>query len=312
MKSIRKKISEILAAYYWAAYSLHHRLFLRPGRPLKHSKLVVVGSFRTGGAGKTPFCLWLAKRLVERGKRVAILCHETAFDEIRLYRHHLEDIILQGMAEVHSTRNRYRTARKIDSGREKNAGTGSAGLPPDFILCDDGFEDSRLRPHAVFRLDWEKAPTEIHQLWPAGKFRSLLQDHSREQPRTTTLRCHGISPDVKFYIESIANAEGDFPKYRQSIAVCGLGDPGRFVQDLKSAELAVQKTVVRPDHDRNFQKKISEILHRHFHTNIIISEKDSFRLSRELLGNPRTYIARQSILVSDNARARIFKVLSNL
>lgn len=300
----------IFAAYYWAAYSLHHKFFLRPGRPLKNSRLVVIGSFRAGGAGKTPFCLWLARRLTARGKRVAILCHKAAFDEVRMYRHNLQEQIRQGLVEVHSTGNRYRAAQELDRACGKAEGKGASGWAPDFILCDDGFEDSRLRPHAIFRLDWEKAPTEIDQLLPAGKFRSLLQDHSRDQVRTTILRCHGVNPDVRFFIGSIANSEGDFPKHRQSIAVCGLGDPERFVQDLKKAELTVQKSIVRPDHDRNFQKNFHEILRKHCEKNIVISEKDSFRLSESLLGNPQTYVARQSILVNDLARARIDKVLA--
>ena len=276
----------IFAAYYWAAYSLHHKVFLRPGKPLKHSKLIVVGSFRAGGAGKTPFCLWLAKHLMEKSKTVAVLCHQQAFDEIQMYRHHLEEQIHLRQAKVIATKNRYKAAHQLDH-KAKNA--------PDFILCDDGFEDSRLKPDAIFRLDWETPPTDVQQLIPAGNFRSLLQDHFHEERQTSVLRCYGINPDVVFHIDSIANSQGEFPLYGRSIAICGLGDPKRFISDLRRAELIPYKTVIRPDHDRNFEKKVYEILQENGKDNIIISEKDAFRLSSDILENPRIFVARQKV-----------------
>lgn len=306
---IVRKLRGILAAYYWAAYSLHHKLFLRPGCPLKNSKLVVIGSFRAGGAGKTPFCLWLARRMTAQGKRVAILCHRSAFDEIRLYRQELAEQIRQGLAEIVGTDNRYRTAREIDRGIAPE-GSGKSKTAPDFILCDDGFEDSRLRPHAIIRLDWEKAPTDINQLIPAGKFRSLLQDHARDLDRTLALRCYGVNPDVLFNIDCISNCKGEFPQYRQTIALCGLGDPERFIHDLKRAELNPTKWIFRPDHDRNFEKITSGILRDSAQANLVITQKDSLRLSKDLLDDPRIFIATQSVQVHDSARAQIQQVLA--
>lgn len=288
MTSIGLKFRKIIAAYYWAAYSLHHKFFLKPGKPLKNAKLVVVGSFRTGGAGKTPFTLWLANDLLAQGKTVAILCHKYAFDEVRMYKHALAKFIEQGSAQVIATDNRYKSAHQLDR-RSKSV--------PNSILCDDGFEDSRLRPDVIFRLDWEKAPTEIDQLIPAGIFRSLRQDHLKDEPRTCALKCFGTAPDVLFRIKSITNAAGDYPGYRQSIAVCGLGDPKRFIRDLEREEYPVKKTILCPDHDKSFQQKVEKALQDYPDTNIIITEKDSCRLSKPLLENPQIFVARQSVTV---------------
>lgn len=308
--NIVQKLREVLAAYYRAAYSLHHRFFLRPGKALKHARLIVVGSFRAGGAGKTPFTLWLARFLVARGKRVAILCHRSAFDEIRLYQQELAEQIQKGAVEVRGTDNRYKTALVLDRGGDKPERTGSTGTTPDFILCDDGFEDSRLRPHAIIRLDWEKAPTDISQLVPAGKFRSLLQDHARDLDKTIVLRCYGVNPDVHFSIDSISNCKGDFPQCRQTIALCGLGDPKRFIHDLSRAELFPTKWIFRPDHDRNFEKITRGILRDESQASLILSQKDGLRLSRELLESPRIFVAHQSVQVYDAARAQIQGVLA--
>ena len=50
-----------LAGIYYIAYKVHHRFCLRQGSPLGHARLIVVGSFLAGGAGKTPFVAWLAQ-----------------------------------------------------------------------------------------------------------------------------------------------------------------------------------------------------------------------------------------------------------
>lgn len=290
-------IRRILAAYYWAAYSLHHAVCLRPGKPLKNSKLVVVGSFRAGGAGKTPFALWLANKLLRQGKTVAVLCHKCAFDEERMYQNDLASYIAQGKAQVFATGNRYKTAQTLDLRAARTLDTQTA---PDFIICDDGFEDSRLRPDVIFRLDWEKAPTDINQLIPAGKFRSLRQDHLKDEPRTIALKCFGTAPDAIFRISSITNAAGEFPQYRQSIAVCGLGDPERFFSDLKKEEYPLKKTVRCPDHYKNFQQIVERALKRYPDSNIIITEKDAFRLPKPLLENPQVYVARQTVTITKN------------
>lgn len=201
----------LLAGLYRMGYKLHHRFFLKPGKPLSHAKLIVVGSFLAGGAGKTPFCIWLAEKLhrdapgnvmgtltrmtassarietaLENGQqgdsgfrrngsesctkcngdqvtsnsdvRIAILCHRKAKDEAALLQWRLP------FAKVLTTGNRHETALAIDQ-------------QFDYIICDDGFEDSRLVGAYTIRLDWTPAPTRWRDLLPAGRFRSLLQDH---------------------------------------------------------------------------------------------------------------------------------------
>ena len=139
------------ALIYRALYKLHHWLFLRPGKPLAHAKLIVVGSFLAGGAGKTPFVVWLAEHLknhsvnlskATEGAKIAVLCHAKACDEFELLKKKLP------WATVVATPNRYKTARELD-------------LDFDYIICDDGFEDSRLRPAWTVRLDWSEPPRRL-------------------------------------------------------------------------------------------------------------------------------------------------------
>ena len=101
-----------LAGIYRIAYKLHHLVCLKPGKPLTHARLIVVGSHLVGGAGKTPFSAWLAANLHE-GKlgepcdTIAILCHSSATDEAEMLREKLP------FATVVATGNRYRTAHQL-------------------------------------------------------------------------------------------------------------------------------------------------------------------------------------------------------
>ena len=52
-----------LAVLYRIGYVVHHKLCLAPGRPTEHAQVLIVGSYRIGGAGKTPFCAWLIEAI---------------------------------------------------------------------------------------------------------------------------------------------------------------------------------------------------------------------------------------------------------
>ncbi len=271
-----------LALIYRILYKIHHWLFLRPGKPLTHAKLIVVGSFLTGGAGKTPFVIWLANHIVSlyKNKKVAILCHTEATDELELLKAKLP------WATVVATSNRYRTARELDS-------------QFDYIICDDGFEDTRLRPAFTVRLDWGAPPRRWRDLWPAGPNRSLVQDHPQSD---LVLRCDGENPDVTFSIAEIVNGVGetlDVAGLGKSDvgsgmwAVCGIGNPERFFRDLENLGVKVERTVVRPDHDCRYDRALKIILETA--PAVLLTEKDFMRLGPDLRNSPRVYRCVQKV-----------------
>lgn len=264
-----------LALIYRILYKIHHWLFLRPGKPLTHAKLIVVGSFLTGGAGKTPFVVWLANHIVSLSEtaKVAVLCHAKARDELELLKMKLP------WATVVATSNRYRTALELDS-------------QFDYIICDDGFEDSRLRPAYTVRLDWGEPPRRLRDLWPVGPNRSLVQDHPKPD---LVLKCDGESPDVKFFISEIVNGVGEAAAGSGMWAVCGIGNPGRFFRDLENFGVKVEKAVVRPDHDCRYDRALKKILKSA--PAVLVTEKDFVRLGPELRNSPRVYRCVQDLLL---------------
>ena len=278
-----------LAGIYYIAYKLHHQFCLRQGSPLGHARLIVVGSFLAGGAGKTPFVAWLAQ-FISAGKegdagkndaapRIAILCHERAQDEATMLRQKFADM---PQVRVIATSNRYKTAQEIDRDY-------------DFIICDDGFEDTRLAGAITIRLDCAGTPQKIADLVPAGKHRSLPRDH--EEPAVTLGQ-----NDIRFRIGRIANA-GNEPCPAGPIAICGIGDPERFRQDLASFGIEPAGFIARPDHDRRFEQIIMKFIARG--AQLVITEKDYARLPEKWRLHPNVFVAYQEIEVSAPAMAAI-------
>ena len=294
---------------YRAAYLLHHALCLRPGKPLGHSRLVVVGSYRTGGAGKTPFCTWLAETLSAQGKRVAILCHEYAYDEAAMLREHFA---ADPKVKIFTTRNRYRLAHELDRAQEF-----------DFIVCDDGFEDSRLVGATTFVLLWENAPTRLCELWPLGNARSLIKDHSGHRSgRTVEIRCNAPASKIRFVLDNIANKKGEDLRsvqgsapYKQINIFCGIGDPNRLCNDIQKQGITITDKIFLKDHDRVFSNKLNKALQENPQSAFIITEKDAARLDNGT-GKPlprpdNLYIARQKTIVDETLAHRILNELLN-
>lgn len=279
----------LLAGIYYAAYRVHHRVCLRPGRPPRHSRLIVVGSFLAGGAGKTPFTAWLAQEIHKKAPRVtnnatpriAILCHLKAQDEARMLAEKLP------FAHVVATANRYRELQGLDGAF-------------DYIICDDGLEDTRLQGAQTIRLDWSPLPEGVRDLIPAGKCRSLPGDHTEP---ALILQC---GKDVSFTIGQIANGEGtpfDPERHPNAVIACGIANSTRFARDLEAYGIQASRIEARPDHDRNFEQTITKILAQG--NAVIITEKDRARLSEKTRKSALVFVAYQKTEVSASARATI-------
>lgn len=287
---MRVSLRLVASAFYRFGYKLHHKLFLRP-QPRLRTPVIIVGSYLAGGAGKTPFTIWLAKHIQKQNKRVAVLCHKVAWDEFILLKNQLPNI------KVIATSNRYTTTKAIQD-------------QFDIIICDDGFEDSRFTGAKRICLNWHEQPTSWTRLFPNGPFRSLKQDHDERE--IIHLNCYGtnnIIPDVNFAIETLTNYTPGKPLSAKII--CGLGNPNRFIEDVRAFGahhgIVIQGSIIRPDHDKHFSQIIANELS---YNDVIISQKDASRLQQEFLVHPKLHIAIQNVSVSDNAIKNINSLLS--
>lgn len=297
---------------------LHHAICLRPDRSLpaklKPAKLIVVGSYRAGGAGKTPFCLWLAKELgrirhaqaagPQKTRHIAILCHSYAYDEVQMYREVLgtEDCI-----EIIETSDRHKTVLAL---LDRKSGDGNCSRQrPDYIICDDGFEDSRLAGAVNIHVISDETPGGLQDLWPAGPFRSLPKDHTNATATISLKRA-----DIRFSIRKITNALDEnladaAPNYKQVNVFCGIGDPGRFILDLENYGITPSRKTFLKDHDRHFAKKIQRALKKFPQEAFIITHKDACRLAPQLRKNSRIFTAYQTVCVTPSAVSKVMEAL---
>ncbi len=128
-------------------------------RPQKLSQPVIsIGNITVGGTGKTPFTIYLARKIMARGKKSAILMRGYGADEIL----ELERNVPQ--AAVIVDRDRFRGAQKF---------THSGGAA-DVFLMDDGFQHRGLARDVNIVLINSLNPFGNRWLLPAGSLREPL------------------------------------------------------------------------------------------------------------------------------------------
>ncbi len=275
-----------VALVYRGVFLALRKTFYRAGKPLR-SRVVIVGSFLAGGAGKTPLVRELVRRMNAENLRVAILCHAVAWDEFRMLR-------VEFGTSVFKTRNRYGTARKIDG-------------KFDVIVCDGGLEDTRFVNADAFILRWDESAKNFTDLIPAGNCVSLEKDHSG----TREIRCSRIAESqgekecpatgwkVSFGIASIQNGEGmPLPRGSKCVLVTAIGDPERFAKDVEAAGIFLTRKIFLRDHSKRFARILQSELKSEIP--IVMTEKDFVRLSEKARKNPLLYLAKERVSLGES------------
>jgi tetraacyldisaccharide-1-P 4'-kinase len=221
-----------LALAYAAGSALHRRFFLRPLFPVPELPLIVVGSLRAGGAGKTAVTLELARRLAARGKRVGILAYRIrGAEDLEVtpeanWRESSDEAVLlarRSGARVFATRDRPALWRRLDRGGEF-----------DVLLADDGLMDTRLTGAYRVALVRPGENPGWMDLLPAGPYRltaSFLGD---------------VNHVLTFSREPVLPAGFDFSK--SYWILCGMANPAAFREDLERAGVRVAGLMAGPNH----------------------------------------------------------------
>jgi len=108
--------------------------------------VISIGGVRVGGSGKTPFAMWMARRLTERGCRVVLLTRgygrRRKQDTILLTRKGLEneDPLDCGDEPYLLAHNLPDVPVAVDGDRYRAAVLAERWLSPDLFLMDDGFQ----------------------------------------------------------------------------------------------------------------------------------------------------------------------------
>jgi tetraacyldisaccharide 4'-kinase len=259
-------------------------------------KIISIGNISLGGAGKTPFAIWLSKRLIEKGLKVAVL--------ERGYKSGLpkkESRLLQ-KDEINMTKNQANTlslsligdeARMVwdvlpsgarlcvCSDKTKGAIEIEKKWPDtDLIVLDDGFQHLRLkRDINIVLMDASEAFSD--RIFPMGRLRESytslkradiliftksdalkMEDTSESKKERQVLaeKAKAFNPNIKiFFATGVFKTNLDL-KGKRVFPVSSIYDPKYFHFKLKETGAVFERYMAFRDHYAYDKKTVKMIL----------------------------------------------------
>ena len=307
-----------LALFYWATIFWRNILYKYSffvSRKLP-AKIISVGNITTGGTGKTPAVIYLAKNLLEKGTSVAILSRgygrKTAGTQL----------VTDGKNTVGDWQNfgdeATLMAQKlkgvpivVDENRYRGGLFLIDRFKPDIIILDDGFQHRSLERNCDIVLLNSQDQRTDHKMIPYGNLREPCRHLNRADVLILT-KTNLVEPSV--YLKHLTKnlkpptinshlycnttltngvKSVSLDKNTPALAVSGIADPQSFHKTLERAGINISETITFLDHHDYVQKDINIILEKAEKDNIdiiVTTEKDLVKLKNysfdgfELLG----------------------------
>jgi tetraacyldisaccharide 4'-kinase len=259
---------------------------LEPVRRLRWP-VVSVGNLSTGGAGKTPLTIALAKALLQRGLRVDVLSRGYGRRDKSAARVDPngsagefgdEPLLIAQEAGVPV----YVAAQRYEAGLLAEAESSLPGVH----LLDDGFQHRQLHRDVnillLNREDW------ADRLLPAGNLREPLSVLNRatvlaipvgEPELEAELKAWGWTGPVWRLRRTMEVPEVDGPV----ATFCGIARPEQFFAGVETAGVRIAARIAFRDHHRYTLadlKRLTEAAHAAGATALLTTEKDRLRLGK--------------------------------
>ncbi len=303
MKALRALLLP-LVPLYWLGLRLHQTWQRLSGARVPPVYSIGIGNLRYGGTGKTPLVLWIARRFLDQGRRVAVVT--------RGYRRKRRDPVIvepgreATVQEVGDEAYLLYTAldRRIlllvGKQRERLLEE-AARRGADLALLDDNFQYLRVRPHRQVVL----VVPEDFRAWllPAGPLREPLSalhradlvvvNYKNRRPREI-LEIPGkpvflLQYRVQRFREVATGHEvGPEELREQPVGVfCGIAEPESFVASVLATGAQVAFMRCYLDHHWYTARDLARLEKEARRTGarfVITTEKDAVRLPRPLPG----------------------------
>ena len=276
--------------------------------------VISIGNITSGGTGKTPAVIFLARALSEAGKNVSVLTRGyKGGDEARLLEQKLP------MVEVLVGKNRFRSGRRASG---------------EVCIMDDGFQHISLHRDLNILLIDATNPFDNRKLLPRGFLREPLTSIKRADLLLLTKvnladqqRLQEIKREIQELnipvVETIhkpaevilagEKKESFSPNIlygKQVTAFSSIGSPDSFSRTLKGLGARVEQHFVYPDHYRYKRKDVEYIKRKAGRTLMVTTEKDGMRLPADFSGY---YMLRVELTIISNRESwehAIQKVIS--
>jgi tetraacyldisaccharide 4'-kinase len=281
-----------LTPLYTAGLAWRNRRIENGSEPVRRLRWLVmsIGNLSTGGAGKTPLTIALARLLTERGLHVDVLSRgygrksklpSRVDPNGRAEEFGDEPLLIARKAGVPV----YVAPQRYDAGLLAEADS-SAASSFGFHLLDDGFQHRQLHRDVdillLNRQDWRDG------LLPAGNLREPLAAIRR----ATVLAIPAGEPELEAELRGWGwqgpvwrlKRRMELPTVRGLVvAFCGIARPEQFFAGLEAAGLAVAARIVFRDHHRYTAGDLETLLasaRAKGASELITTEKDLVRLGK--------------------------------
>jgi tetraacyldisaccharide 4'-kinase len=306
-------------AYGWAVQT-REQLYRRGILSQKSlpAKVISVGNLTTGGSGKTPVTIYLARLFRKEGKKVAILSRGYRRERGR----DLDIVSDTGSIRLSAAKagdEPYMMAKALPGvpvlvGKDRY----SCGLKAiesfgaDTILLDDGFQHRRLRRDIDILLIDGMRGLGNGKLLPGGPIREPIQAIERADiiliTKATSERERVVlpySPSAPLftsrYITSSTKCLADgkefppsFLEGKRVVAFCGIANPDAFLLLVESTGAHVVKSVFFPDHHQYLPKDIKAIRFLDGPLDLYLTtDKDAVKLGEKMDGLEKPVYALQ-------------------
>lgn len=270
--------------------------------------VISVGNVAVGGAGKTPFAAWLARRLAQWGRKPAIALRGYGEDEIVLHRELNPDIPV------------FRGKRRADAAREAVA----AGR--DAVVLDDAFQHRALardldlvllpvegwepRPRVLPRGPWREglgalARADVLVLTrksaDAARAQAVAAEVARLQPGKPVVRC-ALLPSALVPLRGGAGTGVDALAGRRVLAAAALATPEPFFATLRETGAEVEPAAY-PDHHPFSAEDARALVDRAAGRMLVMTHKDAVKLRALLPPGADAWVLEQRVAIESGADA---------
>lgn len=300
----------ILSNLYFLGYLLKNFIYQAEFVPPQKlaARVVSVGNLTSGGTGKTPCVIFLAKIFLQKNKKVAILS--------RGYRRKRHKIDI--FSDVHQSQTNWEevgdepflmsqklpsTRFLLGANRIRSGKKAIRHLGAEILILDDGFSYWRLEKDLeVLLLDVNSMVTP-GKLLPSGNLREPFSNHKKADLIIFTGDTFSSSYKEKYWFEnkpllwgekkvtqiieipSEKKVEIKLLKNKKLVSFCGLAQPQSFHKTLEKLELNVIKHFDFTDHFYYTKKELENIIQQARGLEaegLITTEKDRLKIERFL------------------------------